>query len=151
MIIPIEAEALSKDNASEHNDANSSVITNDLALTTTTSSYLPNSSHSKLARTNQLKYILGLVYIQEFLPHGTEQRGSEEISIGTLILAEHRTIYAHQLRQMIVQQSLFNMDNNYVFLTNFGHVRLHQLCRPSSLCHSCFSLDLLFRWLRKSP
>ena len=123
MIIPVEAEVLTKDtSASEHADPNSSVIVNDLALTPITNSYLPNSSHNKLIRTNQLKYILGLVYIQEFLPHEADQKSTEEITIGTLILAEHRTIYAHQLRQMIVQQALFNMDHNYVFLTNFGQV-----------------------------
>lgn len=143
MIIPVEAENLVNDIV-ERNDSSPTIMTNDIlaspasagAISTANSStgttvnnssnnnkLVPNCSHNKLARSSSSKYVLGVVYIQEYLPHVGEQKGSEEISIGTLILAEaQRTVYAHQLRQMVVQQSLFNMDNNYVFLTNFGQV-----------------------------
>lgn len=127
MIIPIESDTLSQDN-SQLKETNSPAMTNDIAPNSATTTapvnnYLANS-HSKLARSSTAKCIVGVVYIQEFLPHGPQQRISEEISIGTLILAEHRTVYASQLRQMIVQQALFTMDNNYIFLTNFGQVIL---------------------------
>lgn len=69
--------------------------------------------------------IIGLVLVKDLLPHVNEKRTVDEISIGTIILtdiANTWTMKVHQLRQLIVQQKIFNIDNNYIFLSNIGYV-----------------------------
>lgn len=64
--------------------------------------------------------VVGLVFVQELLPH-IRNNPVEEIQIGTITLASEEIKWSiQQLRQLISEKMIFNLDSNYIFLTNFG-------------------------------
>lgn len=122
-------------NSSSTSTSNCNINNSTGNMPTSTSITTPRhhrNSHqqSPSASSVSMKPIIGLIYLKEFVPNGNNiaatlgsTNGPNELQIGTIILPETfnvSTFNVRQLRQLIVQQSLFNLDNSYVFLTNFG-------------------------------
>ena len=123
-------------NSSSTSTSNCNINNSTGNMPTSTSITTPRhhrNSHqqSPSASSVSMKPIIGLIYLKEFVPNGNNiaatlgsTNGPDELQIGTIILPETfnvSTFNVRQLRQLIVQQSLFNLDNSYVFLTNFGY------------------------------
>ncbi|KAH9416840.1 hypothetical protein DERP_011955 [Dermatophagoides pteronyssinus] len=81
-------------------------------------------------QTQQQKHIdnidrmIGIIFVQEtFINNYDNSRliYPNEICLGTIILSKYNhLIYANSLRKLIKQESIFQMDDNFVFISPFG-------------------------------